>query len=291
MTRRKTTVLATLAVALCLSTAAAARAQAPGDPVERAFERVDAALGERARAAETVIEAARHVTEGAAARGRGERAAAAGALERAERIAESAGKDSALVEELARVIAAEREALDPKPEARSEAAAHVRIPAIALSRSALARLSSYRGSLGPILMEERVPVELLAVAHVESGFSPTALSPKGARGIWQFMPSTARRYGLAVDGLVDERTHPEHSTRAAARYLRDLYAQFGDWKLALAAYNAGEGRVWSVIRRTGVRDFDEMARRGLLPAETIRYVPKVMALWSRAVGPARAKEK
>jgi len=122
---------------------------------------------------------------------------------------------------------------------------------------------------------------LLSVAYVESGLNPMALSPKGARGVWQFMPATARRYGLSVDGAVDHRTHTALATRAAARYLRDLHGQFGDWKLALAAYNAGEGRVWSVIRRTGIRDFDEMSRRRLLPAETRAYVPSVLAIWSR----------
>jgi membrane-bound lytic murein transglycosylase D len=108
-----------------------------------------------------------------------------------------------------------------------------------------------------------------------------ALSPKGARGIWQFMPATAVRYGLMVQPGTDHRTHLERSTRAAARYLRDLYTQFGDWKLALAAYNAGEDRIQRIIDRTGIRDFDAMARRGYLPAETRRYVPAVLAAWAR----------
>jgi membrane-bound lytic murein transglycosylase D len=79
----------------------------------------------------------------------------------------------------------------------------------------------------------------------------------------------------------DHRMHPEHSTRAAARYLRDLYQQFGDWKLALAAYNTGEDRIQRTINRTGIRDFEEMARRGLLPLETRNYVPAVIAVWKR----------
>ena len=99
--------------------------------------------------------------------------------------------------------------------------------------------------------------------------------------MWQFMPATAERYGLTVEPANDHRTHIEHSTRAAARYLRDLYRQFGDWKLAIAAYNAGENRVQRIINKTGIRDFEEMSRRGLLPLETRNYVPAVLAAWSK----------
>lgn len=126
----------------------------------------------------------------------------------------------------------------------------------------------------------------MAVAQVESGFNPWAVSPKGAAGLWQFMPETARRYGLEVHPKHDERFLPLKSAQAAARYLRDLQAQFGDWLLALAAYNAGEGRVQSLIDRTGIRDFWTMARRRLLPRETIEYVPKVLQAMRR---PARER--
>jgi hypothetical protein len=132
-------------------------------------------------------------------------------------------------------------------------------------------------SLESILDGEGVPVRLLNVARVESGFRPWALSPKGARGLWQFMPDTARRFGLRVDGQRDERVDPERATRAASQYLRFLHGLFGDWKLALAAYNAGEGRVGRAIGRGRTRDFYELSRRGLLPAETRRYVPAVLA--------------
>lgn len=160
----------------------------------------------------------------------------------------------------------------------------VEVLKIPVSRSNAAKLNEYRGTLGRILEEENVPVGLLGVALVESGFNPLALSPKGARGIWQFMPATAIRYGLPISPGADHRTHPEHSTRAAARYLRDLYNQFGDWKLALAAYNAGEGRIQRIIDKTGIRDFDEMARRRLLPPETRNYVPAVLASWAKLGG-------
>jgi membrane-bound lytic murein transglycosylase D len=143
--------------------------------------------------------------------------------------------------------------------------------------SGLARLAIYRPMMARVFREEGLPEWLLAVGLVESGYSTSALSPKGALGIWQFIPATARRFGLQVDGDLDERTHPERSTRAAARYLRTLYDLFGDWRLAIAAYNAGEARVARGIRRTGVRDFDVLVARGLLPRETTDYVPKVLA--------------
>jgi hypothetical protein len=143
-------------------------------------------------------------------------------------------------------------------------------------RVAQARLLDLRVDAARIFVEEGVPLELLVVAGVESNFNPLAISPKGARGPWQFMPATAERFGLRVDGTVDERTHPQRSTRAAARYLRELYEQFGDWMLALAAYNAGEGRVTKAIEIGGTRNFWQLAQQRLLPAETRRYVPAVL---------------
>lgn len=140
-----------------------------------------------------------------------------------------------------------------------------------------ARLVSYRPMMSRVFREEGVPEWLLAVGFVESTYSTGALSPKQALGIWQFIPGTASRFGLQRTAWTDERQHPEKSTRAAARYLRGLHALFGDWSLAIAAYNAGEGRVARVMRRTGVRNFWTMAERGLLPQETINYVPSVFA--------------
>ncbi len=128
-----------------------------------------------------------------------------------------------------------------------------------------------------IFAEEGVPTQFVVLAGVESGFNPAALSRKSARGLWQLMPETAARFGLRVDARVDERTHPVRSTRAAARYLRQLYEQFEDWVLALAAYNAGEGRVSRAMERGRTRSFWELASRGFLPQETRQYVPAVLA--------------
>jgi hypothetical protein len=139
------------------------------------------------------------------------------------------------------------------------------------------RLASYRPMMTQIFREEGVPEWLIGVGFVESTYGSTAHSPKEAHGIWQFVPSTGDRYGLKRTVWTDERGNPEKSTRAAARYLRDLHALFGDWLLALAAYNWGEGRVAKVIHRTGIREFWIMADRGLLPQETANYVPSVLA--------------
>ncbi len=139
------------------------------------------------------------------------------------------------------------------------------------------RLAEYHSMMARVFREEGVPEWLLAIGFVESTYNPSALSPASALGIWQFIPGTGMRYGLQRTAWTDERQHPEKSTRAAARYLRDLHALFGDWPLALAGYNWGENRVARVIRQTGIRDFWTMAARGLLPQETANYVPSVLA--------------
>ena len=151
------------------------------------------------------------------------------------------------------------------------------VPPLVLDKpsSGVRRVQQLRPLLEPILREEGVPEYIAAVVLVESGGRPTALSPKGARGLWQLMPDTARRYGLTVNPNTDERIDLVKSTHAAARYLRDLYAQFGDWKLALAAYNAGEQVVQRVIKRVGSNDFVRL--HWSLPAETRNYVPAVFA--------------
>ena len=131
-----------------------------------------------------------------------------------------------------------------------------------------------RPLLEPILREQGVPEDLTAVVLVESGGRPEALSAKGARGLWQLMPGTARRYGLVVTPAQDERLDVLKATRAAARYLQDLYAQFGAWDLALAAYNAGEQTVQRALQRSG-GNFVRLSAS--LPQETRNYVPAVLA--------------
>ena len=144
-------------------------------------------------------------------------------------------------------------------------------------RRAVARVMELRPVLAPILQDEGVPGEIAALVLVESGGQPTALSPKGARGIWQFMPDTARRFGLTINSETDDRLDILKSTRAAARYLHDLHAQFGDWSLALAAFNAGETVVRNAVLRSGSRDFAVLSSKRFIPAETRAYVPAVMA--------------
>jgi hypothetical protein len=142
--------------------------------------------------------------------------------------------------------------------------------------SAEERFRSLGVDAGAIFREFGVPVALLKVAQVESNWKPFALSRKGAFGLWQLMPATARRYGLRVDVASDDRADTDKATRAAARYLRDLHEQFGDWALALAAYNAGEDAVARAVERGASRDFWSLSQRKLLPAETRAYVPAVL---------------
>lgn len=151
---------------------------------------------------------------------------------------------------------------------------------------ALHRSGEYLEVMAPILEEEGVPVELAYVPLIESGFDNQAVSPKQAVGPWQFVSETGRRYGLRIDRWVDERRDPEKSTRAAARYLRDLYEMFGTWPLALAAYNTGEGLVGDIVQRQGPMSFWEMRRRGYLYNETGNYVPAVLAAARIGVAPA-----
>jgi membrane-bound lytic murein transglycosylase D len=143
---------------------------------------------------------------------------------------------------------------------------------------AYTRSGQYHDMIVKTLKEEGVPQDLIFLAQAESGFHPLAVSRVGARGIWQFMASRARGYGLYHNMYVDDRQDPEKSTRAAARHLKDLYDQFGDWYLAMAAYNSGPGTVQAAVKRTGYADFWELYHRNVLPKETRNYVPIILAV-------------
>jgi len=138
----------------------------------------------------------------------------------------------------------------------------------------LKRKGAYEEMFGKILEEEDLPKELVYLAMVESGFSPRAYSWAHAAGPWQFIYGTGRLYGLKRDWWVDERRNPVKSTYAAAKYIKNLYAQFGDWYLVMAAYNSGEGRVKSALKREGTTNYWELST---LPRETRNYVPSFIA--------------
>jgi hypothetical protein len=145
-----------------------------------------------------------------------------------------------------------------------------------IERSLLKR-EEYLPVIREIFAEEGVPEDLINVALIESGFNKDARSYAGAVGMWQFMKSTGRSYGLEVSRKVDDRKNVVDSTIAAARHLRDLYGIFGDWYLALAAYNAGIGGVSRAITRAGSSDFWVVAKKGRLKRQTIEYVPRFIA--------------
>src|SRR4051794_15691782 len=144
--------------------------------------------------------------------------------------------------------------------------------------SALQRSGRYRPMIQRILDEEGVPQELIHLAQAESGFIPRAVSRAAAGGMWQFLVGRGQQYGLMQTQNPDERMDPEKAPRAAARHLRDLYTEFGDWYLAIAAYNCGPGTVERAIERTGYADFWELRSRGAVPAETTNYVPIILAM-------------
>lgn len=141
----------------------------------------------------------------------------------------------------------------------------------------LERSSRYLPLMKSVLKENGLPENLVYVALIESGFSPTALSRANAVGYWQFIYGTGKRYGLRVDGFVDERRDPVLSTRAAANYFKDLYSLFGSWHLALAAYNSGEYRVNRAVLRHYNRNFWLLSSKKALPRETRNYIPKLIA--------------
>src|SRR5678815_173862 len=142
---------------------------------------------------------------------------------------------------------------------------------------ALARSGKYMSMIAQVLHEEGVPEELAYLALIESGYVTHSSSSSGAVGLWQFVPGTARRYGLKMDSWVDERRDPIKSTRAAAAYLKDLHNYFGRWYLAIAAYNAGQGAIEKAMQSSGANDFWTLSAKAKLREETRNFVPKFVA--------------
>src|SRR4029434_760784 len=142
----------------------------------------------------------------------------------------------------------------------------------------LERVGVYRPMIERILREEGVPLDLIYLAQTESAFLPRAISRAKARGMWQFISSRGKEYGLRQTWWIDERSDPEKSTRAAAKHLKDLYEEFDDWYLAMAAYNAGPVRIENALKKTNATTFWQLADKKALARETINYVPTILAL-------------
>jgi len=142
----------------------------------------------------------------------------------------------------------------------------------------LRRSGRYKAMIEKVLAEEGLPQELIFVAQAESGFLPRAMSNKRCVGLWQFAQFRGKEYGLTQTRSTDDRMDPEKATRAAAHHLHDLYTHFGDWNLALAAYDCGPGCVDHAVMRTGYADFWTLRRLNVLPKETANYVPVILAM-------------
>jgi membrane-bound lytic murein transglycosylase D len=153
--------------------------------------------------------------------------------------------------------------------------------------TALARSGKYVPMIAAVLREEGLPEEFAYLALIESYFSPHALSPSGAVGLWQFMAATARQYGLRIDAWVDERRDPIKSTHAAAAYLKDLHEYFDRWYLATAAYNAGQGAIERMMQSSRPKDFAALIEKSTLSRETRNFVPKFVAAALVADNPSK----
>jgi membrane-bound lytic murein transglycosylase D len=189
-------------------------------------------------------------------------------------------------------IAAQEQTPIAAPRVDVKAAASIPIPEHRTIRDALAyfttdlksdiqqsliRSAQYKNLIDRVLDEYKLPKGLAYLPVIESAYQPTLTSRAGAHGIWQFMPETAREYGLRVDWWVDERADPDLSTRAAAAYLKDLYRDFQDWSLALAAYNAGPNRIHRALADTHTTTFWDLLELSAVPRETRGYVPTFFA--------------
>ena len=152
----------------------------------------------------------------------------------------------------------------------------------------MSRSTRYLPMIKKVFAEYGLPEDLAYLAMIESGYTNTARSTASAVGMWQFMKGTGVRYGLTVDSYVDERRDPEKATNAAAKYLLDLYKQFGSWYLAVASYNCGEGRVQREINQnTDLKSFWELSNNYCLPNETKNYVPQMIAATIIAKNPEK----
>ncbi len=144
-------------------------------------------------------------------------------------------------------------------------------------RTWLERSHAYMPTMQKMLLQRGLPQDLAFVAMIESGFSPNAISTAEAVGYWQFITPTANRYGLRTTWWLDERRDYSKSTKAAARYLGDLFRQFGSWYLTAAAYNMGEGRTQRLINKYNTKNFWILSKRPDFPDETRQYIPKLLA--------------
>jgi membrane-bound lytic murein transglycosylase D len=151
----------------------------------------------------------------------------------------------------------------------------------------LSRSTRYLPMMKRTFAEQELPIDLVYLAMIESGCNPFAVSHANAVGMWQFIASTGRRYGLEISSYVDERRDPQKATLAAARYLKDLYQQFGSWDLALASYNAGEAKIERGVRRHSTDNFWEIRKTAFLRPETRDYVPRYLAALMIARNPEK----